>query len=636
MQSGKSFFNAAIYKKTLLRCWPIWLIYIGIWTAAMPLNIINRLEQGRFLRVQLTVLELATQAGPFVAFFACIGVAMAVFGGLYNTKSVNFAASLPVSRTAHYCTSIAAGMTILLGSNVVVFLLTALVESVYGGLDMATLWQWLGWTCLLDVHFFGFAACCAMLTGHILILPAVYAIFQLAAVVIQGTVAYILEHMVWGLDYGQWDLIFLSPIAFLTSVYPANVSDPVTGETLSYFLGQWPVVLLYAGAGILLAVLGWRLFQRRRMEAATDVVAIAILKPVFRWCLAFAGSLGFGGGLATLVLASRSGGGNMTDALLILLTMAIGGLVGWFLADILMRKTIRVFRLHWKGAVLYTALLSLFLLGAELDVTGYEKRLPHREDIGRVYISCSEGSVELVEPENIELVLALQESVIQNRDLHEQHQPEDSWYTHLYISYSGAVDEAGFAETIMNRRYEILITDELAEDPNSDVMLLERLINTKEAIADRKATRLPVTEETIYNAMVFTENNYEEDEPFHLELTAEEACELYTDCLLPDMAEGTLGRVWIVTDEEYEKTVYDLRIHLDLQQPRPDWVGTHMEYAVAVTREAPPSYEQLKDIPYEYDSFYTVPTVDSWRTNAWLEYHGVPMETLWEVYNRAE
>ena len=154
MQSGRSFFNGAIYKKTLLRCWPIWLIYIGIWTAAMPLNIINRLEQGRFLRVQLTVLELATQAGPFVAFFACIGVAMAVFGGLYNTKSVNFAASLPVSRTAHYCTSIAAGMTILLGSNVVVFLLTALVESVYGGLDMATLWQWLGWTCLLIVPGF--------------------------------------------------------------------------------------------------------------------------------------------------------------------------------------------------------------------------------------------------------------------------------------------------------------------------------------------------------------------------------------------------------------------------------------------------------------------------------------------------
>ena len=30
MQSGRSFFNGAIYKKTLLRCWPIWLIYIGI------------------------------------------------------------------------------------------------------------------------------------------------------------------------------------------------------------------------------------------------------------------------------------------------------------------------------------------------------------------------------------------------------------------------------------------------------------------------------------------------------------------------------------------------------------------------------------------------------------------------------
>ena len=301
-----------------------------------------------------------------------------------------------------------------------------------------------------------------------------------------------------------------------------------------------------------------------------------------------------------------------------------------------MRKTIRVFRLHWKGAVLYTAIIALFVLGAELDVTGYEKRLPDREDIGRVYISCSEGSVELVDPENIELVLTLHESVIQNRDLHEQKRPEESWYSHLYISYSGAVNEAGFAKTIMNRRYEILITEELAENLDSDVMQLERLLNTKEAIADRKATNLPVTEETIHSAMVFSDSHSEGEEPFHLDITPEDAYQLYSQCILPDMAEGTLGRVWIVTDEEYEKTVYDLRIHLDLQQPRPDWVGTGMEYAVAVTREAPPTYEQLKDIPYEYDSFFTVPTVDSWRTNAWLEYHGVPMETLYEVYNRAE
>lgn len=633
MQSGKSFFNAAIYKKTLLRSWPVWLVYIGAWVAQLPMGMINQLERGRALMVENHVLTSATQAGAYFSFVACAVVAMVVFGWMYNTRQVSFTASLPVSRSAHYGTALAVGFTILLGGNAVVFAITAVTESLYGGLDMAALWQWLGWVCLLDIHFFGFAACCAMLTGHLLILPAVYVIFQLAAVTVQGTVYYILEHIVWGLDYGTWSWGFLSPMWTLPGIYPDVIRDPVTGDTLRYTLQQWPLLLCYAGAGLLLTALGGRLFCRRKMESATDVVAVPVLKPVFRWCLAFAGSLGFGGLLTTVVYARRVGGGNMTDALFILLAMALGGLAGWFLADILMRKTLRVFRLHWRGAVLYTALVALLVMGAELDITGYEKKMPDRNKVEQVYLSCSEGWVELNEPENIDLAMALHESVIRNRDLHEQDTPENGRYTSLYISYSGPADEARMRNTLANRSYQLLITDELADDPDSDVMQLERLLNTHESIRERKSTRLPVSEETIYSANIYRENDYS-DEPFILPLTAEEAYELYTQCILPDIQDGTLGRVWIVGDEEYEKTVYDLRIHLDLQRPRPDW-DNNVVY-VEPTREAPPTYEQAVEVPYEYDSFYTVPTVDSWRTNAWLEYHGVPMETLWECYHQEQ
>ena len=124
MLSGKSFFNKTVYKKTLLRCWPLWLTYIALWVAVLPLSLINWLENGRYLQAQREVLEMASAVGPFIAFVACAAAAMAVFGWMYNTRNVNFAASLPVSRSAHYLTAMAAGLTMLLGSNVVVFLLT--------------------------------------------------------------------------------------------------------------------------------------------------------------------------------------------------------------------------------------------------------------------------------------------------------------------------------------------------------------------------------------------------------------------------------------------------------------------------------------------------------------------------------
>lgn len=635
MQSGRSFFNGTIYKKTLLRCWPLWALYIALWIVVLPASLINCLERGRLLTAVHVALESATRYGAIIGFVFGVGVAMAVFGWMYNTRSTGFACTLPVSRTAHYVTALAAGLTMLLGGNVVVFLCTALVESVYGGLDMASLWQWLGWVSLLDIHFFGFAACCAMLTGHLLALPAVYAIFQFTAVAIQGTVYYILEYIVWGMAYGNWTLGWLSPIWTLPTVYPSPVYEPVTENIIGYVLEGWGLPLLYAGAGVALAALGWLLFRRRRMETATDVVAIDRLKPVFRWCLALAGALGVSGLLLTLVMANRSGGGNMTDALIVLAAMLIGGFLGWFAADMLMRKTIRVFRLHWKGWLVFSALIAVFVLAAELDVTGYERRLPDREEIGSVYVSCSEGSARIDEPENIDLVLALHESVIENRDLHEQRTAEDGWYIHLSFQYSAPADENGESEPLMSRSYVILVTDALAANSSSDVMLLEELLNTKEAIRERKETNLPVTVDTITSAHIAEDYVYDQEQ-FVLQLKAEEAYELYTQCILPDIADGTLGRVWLVTDEEYEKTVYNLRIGIDLQRVRPDWTGdVHVTY-VETAREAPPTYEQAVEIPYEYDYFYTVPTVDSWRTNAWLEYHGVPLETLWELWSQAD
>ena len=631
MLSGKSFFNKTLYKKTLLRCWPLWLTYIALWTVVLPLNLIDALEHGWYMQAQRQVLEIASAGGAFIAFVACAAAAMAVFGWMYNTRHVSFTASLPVSRSAHYLTAVAAGLTMLLGSNVVVFLLTALVESAYGGLDMAALWQWLGWTCLLDIHFFGFAACCAMLTGHLLILPAVYTIFQVAAAAIQVTLYYIFEQIVWGFDYGRMSLQYLSPIVPLASIYPGGIDDPITGERIRYVLEGWPLVLVYAGVGIVLIGLGWWLFQKRRMETATDVVAVPILKPVFRWCLAFAGSLGFGGLLSAAVLAGCYGGGDMAEALLIAATMVFGGLVGWCLADVLMGKSIRAFMRHWKGAVLYAALMALFIVGAELDVTGYEKRLPDTADVGYVYVSCSDGWADLEEPENIAQAMALHKSLIQNRTIHEQEKPENGRYINVTFSYSAPADETGHSKTLMNRHYTVLITDELAADPRSDVMQLQEVMNSLEAIRERKALSLPVTAKTIYHAAITPYEVYDE-EPYQLELTAEEAYELYTECILPDIAEGTLGRIWIITDEEYRDTVYNVQISMGVQQPRPDWAVTGIVAAEYATAEA--AYD--KEFPYQYDHFSTVPTVNSRRTNAWLESHGVPLETIREAYERTE
>ena len=42
MRSGTSYFNPTLYRKTMLRFWPLWALYGLLWLFALPLNLLNQ------------------------------------------------------------------------------------------------------------------------------------------------------------------------------------------------------------------------------------------------------------------------------------------------------------------------------------------------------------------------------------------------------------------------------------------------------------------------------------------------------------------------------------------------------------------------------------------------------------------
>lgn len=95
-----------------------------------------------------------------------------------------------------------------------------------------------------------------------------------------------------------------------------------------------------------------------------------------------------------------------------------------------------------------------------------------------------------------------------------------------------------------------------------------------------------------------------------LELTAAEALELYNDCILPDMRDGTIGLVWLEADADYRAEVYDCCISMDLR-----------------------GQDRGREEYVDYETFYTYATVFSERTNAWLAEHGIEPSTLEQLGN---
>ena len=102
---------------------------------------------------------------------------------------------------------------------------------------------------------------------------------------------------------------------------------------ISTAAGWWTLL----AAVVVLAVLlffALLLFRRRRMETAGDVVAVNVLKPVFKYCFAFGGALVLGSALYFFI-RSQTGYSFITDGRLAVLLALMLLLLRYFGSSVL-------------------------------------------------------------------------------------------------------------------------------------------------------------------------------------------------------------------------------------------------------------------------------------------------------------
>lgn len=131
--------------------------------------------------------------------------------------------------------------------------------------------------------------------------------------------------------------------------------------------------------GALLLMPSAVLYKRRRLETAGDVVAIGVLRPVFRFVVALAAGLLLSELLTGLLVPGIDNMG-LGGAALFALFLLLGCAIGWVAAEMLVQKSFRVFKMgrSWAGLAVLWLLLTALLFGCELDVTGFEGHVPPR------------------------------------------------------------------------------------------------------------------------------------------------------------------------------------------------------------------------------------------------------------------
>lgn len=432
MRFATSYFDRTIYKKEVTRFWPLWALYTVVWLFLLPFQLIIEATakypgSSAASRIERLIFRLPVQlvgggAGLALAVIMGILTAMAVWSYLYNSRSANMMHTLPVRREGHFITRYLAGITMFVIPHLIVLAVTALTEMAWGVTALGILAEAMGYQTLMCLFFFSLATMCAMLTGHLLALPAFYGITQVLAVGLAVLMDWLGSFFLFGYNGGLVDLKivqWLTPVWALTGnfsyISQSRVILQPDGSTIREtamnswsFYGGW-ILWVYAAAGLLLAGLALLLYRKRHMETAGDVVAQRWLHPVFLFGVALCAGLS-GSCLICEIF-------DLDELPFLIFGLLLFGLIGYYAALMLLNKSFKVLRKGWKGCL---AVMGGFLLLCgvlELDLFGVESRVPDTEKVASVYVRgvntypAGSGnylsSRNLTDPELIETVTAV-------------------------------------------------------------------------------------------------------------------------------------------------------------------------------------------------------------------------------------
>ena len=435
MRSATSFFDKTLFRSQLKHTWPLWLGYTALWLFLVPVMLFSELSAYQLgysaADASRLLLNTGVRGGIFISFFFGLFFAMLSFSHLTQSRVTNGFHALPVRRETIFLTAYLTGLFCQLSTILVTFLLGAAVSAPLHLSFWSVTAAAMGSAMLEAVFFYSFAALCMVMTGQILAAPVFYFVGN---ILVPG-MEYLLRNFAGNFLYGysgQTDvaLDFLSPPLYM--YFKVGIASIETCESDSYYVtayalvrGSLMILAAYALAGLVIALIALLLYRTRKSEMTGSTVAFPWATPIFKYGVAFCTAVALGQFLYYFLFGQYRSSGN--DSLPgTILCMVAAGLVGYFVAEMLIRKSFRVFRAGAKGAVIVSLALVLLGVAMSFDLTGYEKHVPDESEIESVYYTFSGmTNVTTDDADTIRRLTAAHQAIVKNRN--EQTRIAEAW-----------------------------------------------------------------------------------------------------------------------------------------------------------------------------------------------------------------
>ena len=459
MRYKTSCFNPTLLRHNLRRFWPLAVVVLAVgllclttnyhasvlnWTMEYSYSItggeseITRLEH-RLLSQRQAVYSSGILV-VIIQFCTALLSSLLVMNHIHGRKQIQFYHGLPLSRRCIYITSVISGYLMAL-LPMVLAELCMIPVALWAGAELFPIFQLIGITLSAFTIFYAVAIVACTLAGQGLGAVCLYTGILFGAVAISLGAAGIARYLLPGFDeylllpdVTMWLTPLVQSIYGTDVVYDAQGRLPIGFTALPF--------IIYGIVGLVILVGGGFLYQHRKGETAGEMIAFPFLRGVCKTLVALIVGLG---GTVVLVLSINP----YEDMSLNLICLLVLGMLvlGWMAAEMVIRKTFRVFdkkALAQCGSLLVLTLVVL--VGARLDVLGYVNHIPEPSEISSVYLS-QYGDLVRLTPED---AIYLHELVLENR----QELSNNTSYRstdRLNLTYQ---DQEG--ETLMTRDYYVI------------------------------------------------------------------------------------------------------------------------------------------------------------------------------------
>lgn len=439
MKSKTSYFSVSgtLIKENMRRFWVIPLLGFLTYflSGVLPILMTYRDLNPMFSYISLC---LHNQQPFFVIANVTLPIACAayVFRYLQTTSSSTALHAMPFTRAKLFNSNVISGLTL----SVIPVLLTGLIllaihKPVYP--------EWSHFGSIgdySDLNVFTTEAILHWMGVSLAVIFFTYALSVLAGILTGNTVMQILA---------SFGLSFIVPALYLLGSCYADIYlyGYDTRDSWDLTVDLCPIVrsaadqgnwLFYGGLifvlGLIILAVSSVFYHKRKLEHAADSIAFRFLEPVVCWLVAFLGMtmLGFYFGY----LHSDS---EELPNLLMYFGFAAGAILFFAIGLIIVKKSARIFnKKNLKSFLLFCLAALLFFLALNLDIIGYEKRVPNSDKVASASFLTNFGSFwndgnsfSLEDPENIKRLAEFHRSITANKELFENSGDHFAFYVDL-------------------------------------------------------------------------------------------------------------------------------------------------------------------------------------------------------------